>query len=69
MLLTLLNEKPQDWKGKTGPIDKEMVRDFVSSVKTKDYYVCGPSAFVNRILVLLSEMGIPQKNIRSELWG
>jgi NAD(P)H-flavin reductase len=69
VLLTLLNEQPQDWKGKTGPIEKQMIREVVDSPKTKDYYVCGPSAFVNRILVLLSEMGIPEKNISSEPWG
>lgn len=69
VVLTLLNEQPMDWKGKTGPIEKQMIREVVDSPKTKDYYVCGPSAFVNRMLVLLSEMGIPEKNIRSEPWG
>jgi NAD(P)H-flavin reductase len=69
VILTLLNEQPQEWKGKTGPIEKGMIREVVDSPKTKDYYVCGPSAFVNRILVILSEMGIPEKNINSEPWG
>ncbi|MEM4272286.1 MAG: FAD-dependent oxidoreductase [Candidatus Bilamarchaeaceae archaeon] len=69
ILFTLLNEQPMDWKGKTGMIDKQMIREVVDSPKTKEYYVCGPSAFVNRILVTLSEMGIPQKSIRSEPWG
>ncbi len=69
VLITLLNEQPMDWKGKTGPIEKQMVREAVDSPKTKEYYVCGPSAFVNRILVMLSEMGIPEKNINSEPWG
>ena len=68
VLMTLLNERPMDWPGKIGPLSAAMIADSVPGVKSKDYYVCGPATFVNRILETLKELGVPEKRIHSEAW-
>ncbi len=69
ILMTLLNERPVDWPGKLGEISAPMIEEFVPNAKAKEFYVCGPSAFVNRINALLRAMGVPQKKVKSEAWG
>lgn len=69
ILMTLLNERPLDWNGRLGPVSREMIEDFVPSPKTKDYYICGPAPFVNRISALLSQMGVSKGRIRLESWS
>ena len=68
ILMTLLNERPLEWPGKIGPITMEMISEFVSGAKSKDYYICGPATFVNRIKATLLEMGVPEKKINTEPW-
>jgi glycine betaine catabolism B len=68
ILMTLLNERPMDWPGKIGPITAEMISEFVPKPKGKDYYICGPPTFVNRMLALLGELGVPKKKISAEPW-
>jgi NAD(P)H-flavin reductase len=69
ILMTLLNERPSGWPGKIGEITAHMIEEFVPNAKAKEFYVCGPSAFVNRITALLREMGVPAKRVKSEAWG
>lgn len=69
ILMTLLNERPAEWGGKIGEISEGMVDEFVPKAKAKEFYVCGSPSFVNRILDLLKEMGVPEKKIKSEAWG
>ncbi|MBD3398416.1 hypothetical protein GF412_04295 [Candidatus Micrarchaeota archaeon] len=68
LLMTLLNERPMEWPGKIGPITAEMLEDFVPSPRKKEYYICGPSTFVNRMLAILEELKIPKKRISTEPW-
>ena|GEM_PF-1111538 len=68
ILMTLLNERPMEWPGKIGPITAEMIKDFVPGPKAKDYYICGPATFVNRIRDTLKELRVPEKRISSEQW-
>jgi len=68
LLMTLLNERPMEWPGKIGPITAEMIKEFVPGHRAKDYYICGPATFVNRIIDTLKELKVPQKRISSEQW-
>lgn len=68
ILMTLLNERPLDWPGKIGPISAEMIKEFVPKTREKDYYICGPSTFVNRMLAILEELKVPKKRISTEPW-
>jgi len=69
ILMTLLNERPVDWPGKIGEISAPMIKEFVPNAKAKEFYICGPSAFVNRIIALLRDMGVPAKRAKAEAWG
>jgi len=69
ILMTLLNERPLEWPGKIGPITAETIAGFVSGPKAKDYYICGPATFVNRITDTLKELKVPEKKIHSEAWN
>ena len=68
ILMTLLNERPMDWPGKIGPLSADMIEGFVPGLNSKDYYLCGPAAFANRIKDTLLEMKVPEKRIKIEPW-
>lgn len=54
---------PNDWKGKTGYITEEMIKDEVSDYKGRKYYLSGPTAMVNSYKKLLASLGIPMNKI------
>ncbi len=55
------------WKGKTGRIDAEMIRDAASGLDRPAYYLCGPPAMVDAMLAILrEEIGIPAPDVRAE---
>ena len=64
----LLAENPLVWDGKLSELSAQDLKG-LRGAKSANYYVVGPITFVNRILVMLGEMRIPQKNISSEQWG
>ena len=53
---------PQGWKGKTGRIDEEMIKEEVLDFSVRTFYLSGPSAMVDGYKKLLKSLGIkPQK--------
>ncbi|MCK4319675.1 hypothetical protein KAW38_03835 [Candidatus Micrarchaeota archaeon] len=67
-IFVLMNEQPMGWEGELRRIDEVMLKQHISSPKKKEYYLCGPSSFVNRIKELLLSMGIPDEKIKDEKW-
>lgn len=68
LFITLLNQKPLLWDGKTG----EFSADDITKVKNygeAQFYICGPIPFVNRMRAILNELRVQEKNVFFEQWG
>lgn len=67
ILISVTQPDGTGWKGRTGRIDKEKLREAGLDTETL-YYICGPNAMVDTTAALLAELGIPEKHIIYEKW-
>lgn len=65
----VISEPQQGWKGKTGFLDRKLIKEVVGDTDNCTFYVCGPEVMNEFCLKELHEMGIPAKRIRRELFG
>ena len=68
-LLATMTDPPgagQEWRGRTGMIDAELIRSVIVSPSRPIFYVVGPPAMVAGMRQLLNGMGIDDDDIRSE---
>ena len=55
------------WKGRTGHIDSEMVRNEIPDYHDRVFYVCGPPKMVDSLSsLLLDELKLPKERIKWE---
>ena len=69
IIQTLTRENPDNWTGRTGRFNTEIIMDYVDNPKEYDYYLCGPVKMLISIISYLKKKGIDNKQIRRELWG
>jgi ferredoxin-NADP reductase len=62
----ILNEASNAWKGATGVIDAELVKKEVPDYKERVFYVCGPPPMVQAMEKLITDLGLPQTQLRLE---
>ena len=61
-----LDQASQSWKGYTGLINEEMVKNEIPDYEETAFYVCGPPAMVEAIGSLLRELGVIESRIKRE---
>jgi ferredoxin-NADP reductase len=67
---TLTREQPDGWTGFDRRVDAEMLRQVGPGPQERPrVFVCGPTAFVERVADLLVEMGHKPSAIRAERFG
>lgn len=64
--MTEPGKSKKEWKGESGPIDKEMISRYIDDLTTPIYYLCGPPGMVTAMRTLLSGAGIDDDDIRAE---
>ena len=69
-VVTLTNEHPQDWNGRTGRIDSEFLAETAWSPAQRPLvYICGPTGFVEAVAEALVTLGHDPSRIRAERFG
>lgn len=58
----------QQWKGRTGRIDKELVENTVKKIKDTDFYMVGPPPFVEEMEKIIRELGVNEDSIKKEMY-
>lgn len=61
-----VDEASEQWTGRTGGIDAEMIKKEIPDYLKTVFYTCGPPAMVETIERLLRTMRIPEKQIKTE---
>ncbi len=57
---------PQEWKGETGHVTKDMLKKHISDLTTPIYYLSGPAGMVKTMRQILTEANVNEDNIRTE---
>jgi ferredoxin-NADP reductase len=56
----------QNWKGLTGRINKQMIEKALPDYAERVFYTSGPQPMVYAMKAILSEMGLPEEQIKQE---
>lgn len=56
----------EQWKGRTGRIDKEMIQQEIPDYRERVFYVSGPQNMVDAMTSLLRELNVPGSQIKRE---
>ena len=58
-----------DWKGPRGRLTKELLAQTVPDLAARRIHICGPAPMMEATKALLSELGVPPEQVKSELFG
>jgi ferredoxin-NADP reductase len=58
-----------DWNGPRGRLTKELLTQTVPNLSSRRIHVCGPVAMMDATKAILSELGVPLDQVKSELFG
>jgi len=69
--VTCTRLEPNDpWPGRRGRIDPAWVKEHVVDLKNTVFYACGPTALVEGVeKMVLTELGVPKEQVKTEKWG
>lgn len=59
---------PDTWKGERGAIDRAMIQRHVPDFMQRTFYVSGPHTMVTAFETMLTGMGIPKRNIKTDFF-
>ncbi len=65
-LVLIVNEPTAQWKGATGIINAEIVKQHLPDYKENIFYTCGPPPMVEAMEKLVLNLGLPKENLKRE---
>jgi len=69
-LFTITRPKPGNkWEGKTGRIDKALLKQNIKDMENSLFFICGPLEFAKSIISLLHDLGAKKEQIKTDIWG
>ena len=65
----VISDKDDSWTGETGFIDKKLISKLVPDYAERTAYICGPQIMNDFCVSELKGLGLPEKQIRREMFG
>ncbi len=65
----VISEPPSDYEGLTGFLDARCIADQVGSIRDQTFLLCGPNVMLEFCRTALNKLGVPEYQIRTELFG
>ena len=65
-LISIINQPTEHWKGQTGIINAEMVKQELPDYKENMFYACGPPPMVEAMEKLVESLGLPKEKLKRE---
>jgi ferredoxin-NADP reductase len=65
----VISEPPPGYKGLSGLLDLDLIRQQVGEFRGKTFYICGPNIMHDFCLAALTQLGVPPRRIKRELYG
>jgi ferredoxin-NADP reductase len=65
----VIESPPAGYPGLTGLITGDLIRNSLSDLNEKTFYLCGPQAMYDFCIPELEGLGIPRRKIRQEVYG
>ncbi|MGE5188197.1 MAG: ferredoxin--NADP reductase [Betaproteobacteria bacterium] len=68
-LVFLITEPSPQWRGETGIITADLVKEELPDYKENMFYTCGPPGMVTAMEKLVETIGLPKEKIKKELFA
>jgi ferredoxin len=65
----LLSQPHTEWPGRRGHVNRKFVEDTVKDLASSDFFLCGPSAFMEASRLILAGLGVKPERIMQESFG
>jgi ferredoxin-NADP reductase len=65
----LLSQPHAGWSGPRGRINREFIEAAVKDVMSSDFFLCGPSSFMDASRTILTDLGVKPERIKQESFG
>lgn len=67
--VTMTRPKGTDWKGPRGRLTKEFLTQTVPDLTSRRIHLCGPITMMDATKTLLTELGVPSEQVKTEAFG
>ena len=67
--VTISRAEGTDWKGTRGRITKELLTQTVPNLTLRRIHICGPPSMMDSTRAMLTELGVPQDQVKTEAFG
>lgn len=64
-----MSRPEEDWNGSTGRINKRLITNFVPKTPTHRFHICGPEPMMQDVRTMLSELDVPEEQVKIEAFG
>jgi glycine betaine catabolism B len=68
-LIYVINQPTTEWKGATGNINAEMVKQLLPDYQENVFFTCGPPPMVDAMEKLVVSLGLPKEKLKRELFS
>ena len=58
-----------NWTGRTGRINIDLLKQNIDNVENSLYYLCGPLEFIKAKIAMLESLGAKKEQIKTDIWG
>jgi ferredoxin-NADP reductase len=65
----LLSQPHAEWPGPRGRVSREFIENAVQDIASRDYFLCGPPAFMDASRAILMDLGVKPERILQESFG
>jgi ferredoxin len=67
--VVLLSHPHLEWRGPSGRLSVELVRENVDAIAGSDFFLCGPPAFMSSAKIILKTLDVDPTRIMQESFG
>ena len=67
--VTVDSAEGTEWQGLTGRISKELLTQTVPDLASRRIHLCGPPPMMDAVKAILTEVGVPPDQVKTELFG
>ncbi len=67
--VTVEHPEGTDWKGAQGRITKALLTQAVPELASRRIHLCGPAPMMDAIKTILTELGVPSEQVKTESFG
>ncbi len=68
-LIFVINQPTEQWKGATGNINAEMIKQLLPDYQENVFFTCGPPPMVEAMEKLMVNLGLPKEKLKRELFS